>query len=112
MSIKIERLLFELLKNVCNGKVYPLIAEEAVSVPYVVYTPISDVKKDVFCGIAESRVTVQIDAYHKTYDEMLLLKENILSLLNQLPFFNIYCSQSYEKETKIHRAMIEASINQ
>lgn len=74
-----EILIFEMLRSLVDDKVYPLIAIEEVIPPYIVYTPISDVHKDVFCGIAESTKTIQIDVYHQIYDEMLELKKILLT---------------------------------
>lgn len=106
----IEQTIFQSLESFCDGRVYPLIADEKAEAPYIIFTPISDVKGDVFCGLAESNNTIQVDIYHRVYFEALKLKEQVLSELEKLPIFNVNCTQSYESDTKLHRVMIEFSI--
>ncbi|WP_392552922.1 hypothetical protein RHO14_03395 [Orbus wheelerorum] len=106
----IEKQIYNTLAELCDGHVYPLVADENTYAPYIVYTPISNVKTDTFCGTAETTSSIQVDVYHQIYDELLILKDNIITKLEQLPIFNINWAQSYEVDTKLYRVMIEISI--
>lgn len=106
----IETKIHNALSSLCNGQVYPLIADEKAESPYIVYTLVSDVRGDVLCGLAESRYTIQIDVYHHLYDDLIILKDNIISKLEILSIYKTNSITSYESETKLFRAMIEISI--
>lgn len=106
----IENQINDALSDLCDGRVHPLYAGEKAQAPFIVYTPVSNVKKDTLCGTAESNNTIQIDVYHDIYDELLILKDNIINKLESLPIFNINSTQSYESETRLYRIMIEIKI--
>lgn len=106
----IENKIYDTLSDLCNGKVFPLVAEETATAPYIIFTPVYFSKKDTLCGTAETNNTIQIDAYHDIYNELLILKDNIINKLEALPIFNINLVQSYESETRLYRVKIEVKI--
>ncbi len=73
---------FDAIKDLAAGEVYALVAPENTQYPAIVYTPI--VQEYIF-GIdgphGLQRVRVQVDTYARTYQEALLLQDQVLEAL-------------------------------
>ncbi len=73
---------YNAIKDLAAGEVYALVAAQDAQYPAIVYTPI--VQEHIF-GIDGShglqRVRVQVDTYARTYQEALLLQDQVLDAL-------------------------------
>jgi len=105
-----------LIGALADGQVYPYVVplnaqgESDVLPPWVVFSLPSDVMSDVFCGQAESAVTVQVDVYSRDMDEARAIRDQAQANLSVLGLENISRFSMYEPETQLHRATLEASI--
>ena len=103
----IEAKINNILKNLCDGRVSPLVAPQGTSPPYVCYTKISEVYDDVMCGQSSVEYCFQIDVYAKTLLEAETIKQRAYKCLNLLKPFNITSHQDYESETELYRSTLE-----
>jgi hypothetical protein len=73
---------YNAIKDLAAGEVYALVAAQDAQYPTIVYTPI--VQEHIF-GIdgphGLQRVRVQVDTYARTYQEALLLQDQVLDAL-------------------------------
>ena len=73
---------YNAIKDLAAGEVYALVAAQDAQYPAIVYTPI--VQEHIF-GIdgphGLQRVRVQVDTYARTYQEALLLQDQVLDAL-------------------------------
>lgn len=103
----IEAKINNILKNLCDGRVSPLVAPQGTSPPYLCYTKISEVYDDVMCGQSSVEYCFQIDVYAKTLLEAETIKQQAYKCLNLLKPFNITSHQDYESETELYRSTLE-----
>lgn len=103
----IESKINNILKNLCDGRVSPLVAPQGTSPPYVCYTKISEVYDDVMCGQSSVEYCFQIDVYAKTLFEAETIKQHAYKCLKPLKPFNIVNRQDYESETELYRSTLE-----
>lgn len=103
----IEAKINNTLKNLCDGRVSPLVAPQGTSPPYICYTKISEVYGDVMCGQSSVEYCFQIDVYAKTLIEAETIKQHAYKCLNPLKPFNITSRQGYETETELYRSTLE-----
>lgn len=103
----IESKINNILKNLCDGRVSPLVAPQGTSPPYVCYTKISEVYDDVMCGQSSVEYCFQIDVYSKTLFEAETIKQQAYKCLKLLKPFNITSHQDYESETELYRSTLE-----
>ena len=73
---------YNAIKDLAAGEVYALVAAQDAQYPAIVYTPI--MQEHIF-GIdgphGLQRVRVQVDTYARTYQEALLLQDQVLDAL-------------------------------
>ena len=73
---------YNAIKDLAAGEVYALVAAQDAQYPAIVYTPI--VQEHIF-GIdgphGLQRVRVQVDTYARTYQEALLIQDQVLDAL-------------------------------
>lgn len=103
----IEAKINNILKNLCGGRVSPLVAPQGTSPPYLCYTKISEVYDDVMCGQSSVEYCFQIDVYAKTLTEAETIKQHAYKCLKPLKPFNIVNRQDYESEAELYRATLE-----
>jgi len=108
--------IYALIGALADGQVYPYVVplnaqgEPDVHPPWIVFSLPTDTLTDVFCGQAESTVTVQVDVYSRDLDEARDLRDQALASLSILGLENINRFPMYEPETQLHRASLEASV--
>lgn len=108
----IETQLNELLHPLVDGRVYPTVAPQGTSPPYLVYTVVSERDADVWCGQAETTYAVQIDSYAVTIKEA---KQNLLAAQEQLsPLYpgELFRTGGHEPDTNLFRRTLELNIIQ
>ena len=78
----IETTIYAALSSLASGKVYPLVAPEKVSAPYIVYSRISSTPENTLDGGATiDLVRIQVDTYANTYSAVKSLAESVRSTL-------------------------------
>ena len=103
----IEAKINNILKNLCDGRVSPLVAPQGTSPPYICYTKVSEVYDDVMCGQSSVEYCFQVDIYAKTLLETETIKQQAYEKLKPLKPFNITSRQGYETETELYRSTLE-----
>lgn len=103
----IEAKINNILKNLCDGRVSPLVAPQGTSPPYICYTKVSEVYDDVMCGQSSVEYCFQVDIYAKTLLEAETIKQQAYEKLKPLKPFNITSRQGYETETELYRSTLE-----
>ncbi|EMH4927488.1 tail completion protein gp17 [Serratia ureilytica] len=105
--------LKSLLKPLVNGQAYPhvvkLTAEghPAVKPPWIVYSLPSEDIAYVFCGPAETAITIQIDVYADTVDEATVIRNLAMEAVKPLAPSEMRTFKDYEPETALYRASFE-----
>jgi hypothetical protein len=65
----IEKDIFDELKSLVGNRVYPLVAPQNVTLPFIIYTRISNTPQNVIEGGSTiDQVRIQVDTYASTYD--------------------------------------------
>ena len=95
-----------------GGKIYPLLAPQNVSNPYIVYHVISDNSNQCISGdINQNEARFQIDVWSTKYSEVEAIKEAVISALIGFKSSNsISAMDDYESETKLYRKIIDFKI--
>lgn len=91
-------------------KVHYFLAPPKSAHPYLVYTLISEVRSDMYCGPAEYTGVYQFDSYAN--DPLTARKQAELAF-NQINFlypFAVNSTASYEEDTGLYRYQIEFSL--
>lgn len=107
--------LYPRLAHLAGGQVYPYVVplsdgEPSVSLPWVVFSVISDVSADVMCGQAESSVSVQIDAYAGTITEARQIRQAAREVVRALAPGSVTETQYYLPENRCYRATLEFQV--
>lgn len=109
----IEDKIYELIRDLVEGKAYPFIAPQGTSPPYICFTKISGSFDDVLCGQSAKQYSFQIDCYS---DNGLAVAEKLKDLVYErmkiFKPFNIDEDQHYESDTKLYRSTLELNFYQ
>ncbi len=113
MSLQTD--LFALLTGLFAAQVYPGVAPDKASTPYVVYTRVSSLEQntlDTNGGSANAKNTrLQIDVYANTYSAAQSNAAAIKTALSGWAVENTVQSEQdfYEFDTQLHRVMLDVS---
>lgn len=108
--------IYALLSPLAEGRVYPYVAplgsdgKLSVSPPWIVFSIVSDICSDVLCGQAESRVSVQVDAYSTTITESRNLRDLALASLKPLNPTEVVKIPGYEPYYRLYRATLDFKV--
>ncbi len=106
-----SQIIYEKLTPLVNNECYPLFIPEKSpnNPPYIVYQIISTEPDNDLDGITGHEwVNVQIDVYHKYYDDCLRLSHEVINELNKIkPSIYHGVQHIHDKESGLFRAMIE-----
>lgn len=108
-----EEDLYPLLAPLADGKVYPYIVplgadgQPSVTLPWIIFSIISDVSSDVLSGQAEAAISVQIDVYALDIVEARNLREQALQAVKSFHPTGISRTPGYESDSHYHRATLE-----
>lgn len=99
-----------------NGRIYPQIAEDNSTTPYIVYTVISGidrVAKNKNRAVLGREYRIQIDVFDKTALEAKKIRDEIASALYSLPNrpLNLFFRDAYESDTKLYRQILDFSLS-
>ena len=116
----IEIDLYTYLKNdtavklAVGTNIFPMVAKEGVTTPYIIYTNVSDVDQTSFQGDNYSKNSrFQLDIYSPSYGEVKEILGVVKDALYNFGFFphNFVARDLYEKDTKLFRQLIEFNFN-
>lgn len=91
-------------------KIFYALAPAHLNSPYLVYTLVSEIKADVFCGQADTTATFQLDSYAPDPLQAKKQAQRAFALISQLRPGNVNASASYEEDTGLFRYQIEFSV--
>ena len=110
----VGRAIYYQLRNLCSGRIYPVVASQGAEFPYVVYQTITntpDYTKD--SGSVADKLRIQVDIFAKTYDEANVTASLVRDQLDfkagtiaGVPVDTIRFEDEqnmYENEVRIHR---------
>lgn len=102
---------FDAIQNLAGGEVYALVAPESTQYPAIVYTPIA--QEHIF-GLdgphGLQRVRVQVDTYARTYQEALLLQDQVFDALlaNKSTVADVRMGLSeFEAQARLYRVSVD-----
>ena len=102
---------YNAIKDLAAGEVYALVAAQDAQYPAIVYTPI--VQEHIF-GIdgphGLQRVRVQVDTYARTYQEALLIQDQVLDALlaDKSTVADVRMGlTSFEEQARLYRVSVD-----
>lgn len=102
--------IYPRLSALAAGNVFPYVAPQGTSAPWVIYLLPSSAGEDVFCGPAETANTVQVDAWASSIDEARALRNQVKAALADLHPVGLNEINDYEPDTGLYRATLEVQI--
>lgn len=113
-----ESQVYSLLKNnatlntLISGRIYPLVAPQNVSYPYMTYQVVSGIRMQCLKGnIYQGNFRFQIDVWGKTYSNVKAISEAVKDcLVGFLDSNSINIMDGYENETQLFRQIIDFKI--
>lgn len=111
----IDERLVTVLSGVAGGRIYPLVAPQPATTPYVVYTRVSSTLENVLAGNGTPPIDntrFQVDCYSKTYSEALTVASAVQAAMLGWSERNVQISSSalYEDDVKLFRFMMDFSV--
>lgn len=103
----IQSQIYDRISNMCEGRVFHLLAEQQADPPYIVFTVISHITEDVLCGIAEQYVRIQIDVYATKFTDAGEIIEEVMDRLSDLKPGEISTLTDKETDTNLYRVTKE-----
>jgi len=102
--------IYPRLSVLAGGNVFPYVAPQGTSAPWVIYLLPSAASEDVFSGPAETACTVQIDAWASSIDDARELRDQAKAALADLHPVGLNEINDYEPDTGLYRATLEVQI--
>lgn len=102
--------IHSLLGPLVDRRIYPHIAPQGATVPYIVWQVISAQPQNTLDGTTQHQwLRVQIDVYDTSYDRSIQLSSNIVQALDDGVQLSIHAGsqQLYENDTKLFRQSID-----
>lgn len=98
------------LSALAGGNVFPYVAPQGTSAPWVIYLLPSSASEDVFSGPAETACTVQIDAWARSIDDARTLRDQVKAALDDLHPVGLNEINGFEPDAALYRATLEFQI--
>lgn len=97
------------ISNLVGARIYPLIAPQNVTDPYITYQVVSDNSNQCMSGESYQNDTrFQLDCWSTKYSEVKAIKEAVLSaLIGFKSSNNISNMDDYEPDTKLYKQLID-----
>lgn len=102
--------IYPRLSSLAGGNVFPYVAPQGTSAPWVIYLLPSSVSEDVFSGPAETACTVQIDVWASSIDEARALRDQVKAAIADLHPVGLNEINGFESDTALYRATLEVQI--
>lgn len=109
----IEETLKTTLSSLVAGRVYPLIAPNKPTVPFIIYQNIANTPEVTLAdGIPINNTRMQIDCYDKTYAGAKALAVSIQIAMAAASFINVPAMSQdlYEADVKLYRVQQDYSL--
>lgn len=106
----VENLIYNAIKNLANGNVYPIVLPDTSSLPAIVYQRISSLPVNSLDGDSDlDSVRIQISVWANTYNEVKELSSVVRITLNDsvLKLVTENDTDDYEPETKRFRVLTD-----
>lgn len=111
----LQESLVTALSGVAGARIYPMLAPQPATTPYVVYTRVVSQVENVMAGNGNppiNQTRLQIDVYSKTYSEANSVAQAVTAamLAWNIQNVNISSQDLFEPDTRLYRVMLEYSI--
>jgi len=109
----IQEQVFTALSPLVSGRVYPAVAPNNVTVPYIVYLRVASTPENTLAdGQPIQQTRLQVDVYDKTYLGAQTLAEQVKTALTAPPVnaVQILEQDQYEPDVRLHRVIHDYSI--
>ena len=108
----IEETLKTVLNSLVANRVYPLIAPDKPTVPYIIYQSIANTPENTLTSVSIYNTRMQIDCYDKTYAGVKALAVNVRSAMAAASFANVQTMDQdlFEDDVKLYRIQFDYSL--
>jgi hypothetical protein len=107
--MSVEVAIAAALNTLVGSRVYPNIAQQGATTPYIVYTDVSSIPDSSICGTTEDTERLyQIDIYHLNHSDLRALRRQVFAALEAMDQIELIDSWSgeYEPDTRLHRCLM------
>lgn len=97
------------LSSIAGGRVYPQLAAEGCSLPYVIYSGVGAPMNDLAGTGTLYRTVMALNIYAITYAEAQSVAASVKGIMTSFIHKNLLQMQQdlYEQETRLHRVLLE-----
>ena len=109
----IQQDLFAALAGVAGGRVFPNVAPNNVSKPYVVYARVSSAPENTLAdGAPIENTRLQVDCFDTTYAAVVALAETVKAAMKSSAITHVLLLEQdqFEPEALLHRVILDFSI--
>lgn len=109
----IQQNLFAALAGVAGGRVFPNVAPNNVSKPYVVYSRVSSAPENTLAdGASIENTRLQVDCFDTTYSAAVALAETVKAAMKSSAITHVLLLEQdqFEPEALLHRVILDFSV--
>ena len=109
----IQQDLFAALAGVAGGRVFPNVAPNNVSKPYVVYSRVSIAPENTLAdGASVENTRLQVDCFDITYSAAVALAETVKAAMKSSAITHVLLLEQdqFEPEALLHRVILDFSV--
>lgn len=109
----IQQNLFAALAGVAGGRVFPNVAPNNVSKPYVVYSRVSSAPENTLAdGASIENTRLQVDCFDTTYSAAVALAETVKAAMKSSAVTHVLLLEQdqFEPEALLHRVILDFSV--
>lgn len=109
----IQQNLFAALAGVAGGRVFPNVAPNNVSKPYVVYSRVSSAPENTLAdGASVENTRLQVDCFDTTYSAAVALAETVKAAMKSSAVTHVLLLEQdqFEPEALLHRVILDFSV--
>ena len=109
----IQQNLFAALAGVAGGRVFPNVAPNNVSKPYVVYSRVSIAPENTLAdGASVENTRLQVDCFDTTYSAAVALAETVKAAMKSSAITHVLLLEQdqFEPEALLHRVILDFSV--
>lgn len=109
----IQETVYTALQSLVGGRVYPNVAPDKPTAPYIVYSRVASSPENTLAdGQPIQQTRLQVDIYDKTYAGVQTLAESVLTAMTgaTVKAIQLLEQDQYEQDVKLHRVIHDYSI--
>lgn len=115
MANSIQEQLVGLLSGITSGRLYPMVAPDTVTKPYLVYQRISSAVNNILTGNGNPPIEntrYQIDVWASTYASAQVTADAVKAAMLGWSVQNVQVLESdqYESQTQLYRVLMDYSV--